>query len=341
MKKTEYFAERLLKRRQILRGGVGLVGGVLGGLATAGVAWAQTSSSSQTLRLVVPYAAGGGGDALARALGPKLADALKQTVIIDNKPGASGIIGTDLVIKAPPDGQTLLFHTLPMVMVPAMFDKPPYDPVRDLVPIIEMISSPLWLAVSTSRTAARNLKELTDQIRAEKGKHSYASISPGSTGHLLGFQFNEQNKLDMEHIGYKGGAPATQALLAGEVTAAFLDISTLKPHLAGGRIRLLGVSGAQRSPQTPDIATLKELGLAGFEANAWGGLFAPRGTPVAVVRRLGDTVAQLLRDPELYAKYVALGYAVSAKTQEDFAAQVQRDRDHFGALMRKTGVKPD
>lgn len=341
MKRNQQSSVRCIERRQILRRGLGLAGGIVGGLATGEVAWAQAATPGQTLRLVVPYAAGGGGDALARALGPKLADALKQSVIIDNKPGASGIIGTDLVIKAAPDGQTLLFHTLPMVMVPAMYEKPPYDPVKDLVPIIEMISSPLWLAVSTARTTARNLKELTDQIRAEKGKHSYASISPGSTGHLLGFQFNEQNKLDMEHIGYKGGAPATQALLAGEVTAAFLDISTLKPHLAGGRIRLLGVSGAQRSSQTPDIATLKELGLAGFEATAWGGLFAPRGTSGTVVRRLGDTVAQLLRDPELSAKYVALGYAISAKSQEEFAAQVQRDRDHFGALMRMTGVKPD
>jgi len=341
MKRNEQSGVRRLERRQILRQGLGLAGGIVGGLASAGAAWAQTATPAQTIRLVVPYAAGGGGDALARALGPKLADALKQTVIIDNKPGASGIIGTDLVIKAAPDGQTILFHTLPMVMVPAMFDKPPYDPVRDLVPVIEMISSPLWLAVSAARTTARNLRELTDQIRAEKGKHSYASISPGSTGHLLGFQFNEQNKLDMEHIGYKGGAPATQALLAGEVTTAFLDISTLKPHLAGGRIRLLGVSGAQRSPQTPDIASLKELGLAGFEATAWGGLFVPKGTPTATVRRLTDTVAQLLKDPELSARYVSLGYAVSAKSQEEFAAQVQRDRDHFGALMRKTGVKPD
>lgn len=296
---------------------------------------------SQSIRMVVPYAAGGGGDALARAIQPKLAEAFKQSVIVDNKPGASGIIGTDLVIKAAPDGHTVLLHTLPIVMVPAMFDKAPYEPVRDLTAVVEIIYSPLWLAVSTQKTQAKNVRELIDQIRAEPKKHNYGSISPGSTGHLMGYLFNDQNRLDMEHVGYKGGAPATQALLAGEITGAFLDISTLKPHLAGGRIRLLGVSGTGRSPQTPDLPTMAEQGQKGFEGSSWGGFFLPKGTPAAITRQWADTVNRLLKDPEIVSKYTQLGYAISNKTQAEFADQVARDRDHWGGLMKKTGVKAD
>ena len=315
-----------------------LLATVLLGLATF-TGMAQDRFPSQTIRLVVPYAAGGGGDALARTLAPKLSEAFKQSVIIDNKPGASGVIGTDLVIKAPADGHTILLHTLPIVMVPEMFDKPPYDPVRDLVPVVEMIYSQLWLAVSTQRTQARSVRELVEQVRAEPRKHNYASISPGSTGHLMGYLFNEQSRLDMEHIGYKGGAPATQALLAGEVTMAFLDYSTLKAHVATGKLRLIGVSGTERSKHTPEVPIMKEQGLAGFEGSSWGGLFVPRATPAATVQLIADTVNRLLKDPEIVSKYSSLGYEVSAKTHEQFVSQVARDRDQWGALVRKTGVK--
>ncbi|HSW17402.1 MAG TPA: tripartite tricarboxylate transporter substrate binding protein [Ramlibacter sp.] len=312
-------------------------------LAAAGAlpfaAAAQSSYPSQTIHLIVPYAAGGGGDALARVLGPKLSEALKQPVVIENRPGASGVIATDAVIKATPDGHTILLHTLALLSVPATFDKPPYDPVKDLAPVVEMIYTPLWLAVSTQRTQARTVKEFVDQVRGEKGKHHYASSAPASTGHLMGFQFNEQNRLDMEHVGYKGGAPATQAVLAGEVTAGFFDMSTLKAHLSGGRIRLLGVSGAARSQQTPDVPTLKEVGLNGFEVNSWAGLFLPRGTPPAVVKTLADTVNRLLQDPEVVSKYGSLGYDIAVKSHEVFVAQVLRERDQTSALVRKTGVK--
>lgn len=302
---------------------------------------AQSGYPSQTIRLIVPYAAGGGGDALARVLGPKLAEALKQPVVIENRPGASGVIGTDVVIKAVPDGHTILLHTLAMVSVPATFDKPPYDPVKDLIPVVELIYTPLWMAVNTQRSQARTVKEFIDQVRAEKGKHYYTSSAPASTGHLIGFHLNEQTRLDMEHVGYKGGAPATTALLSGEVTAFFGDLSTLKAHLPGGRIRLLAVSGTTRSAQTPNLPTLKESGLTGLEVNSWAGLFLPRGTPPAVVKTLADTVNRLLQDPVVASKYDKLGYEIAIKTQEGFLAQVTRERDHLSELVRKTGVKAE
>ena len=297
------------------------------------------ASPGQAIHLVVPYAAGGGGDALARILAPRLGDTLGQQVIVENKPGASGIIATDFVIKAAPDGRTILLHTLPIVMTPAMYATPPYDVVRDLTAVTELIYTPIWLAVSTTRTPAKSVKEFVEQVRAEPKKHYYASISPGSTGHLYGFHFNEFNGLDMQHVAYKGGAPATTALLAGDISAAFLDFSTLKPQLPGGRIRLLAVTGLTRSPQAPDIPTFTELGYKGFEPTSWAGLFVPKATPAPMVKTLADTVNMLLKQPDIAGKYKELGYEIGTMTQPQFAAQVASDRDMWSDLVRKAGVK--
>ena len=294
---------------------------------------------SQPLKLVVPFPPGGGGDALARIISPKLAEVVKQPVVVENKPGASGIIATTYVIQAPADGHTILLHSMPVVMTPAMFDTPPYDVVRDLTSVVELIYSPLWFAVSTSRVQAKSVKEFIEQVRAEPKKHNYASISPGSTGHLYGYRLNEVSQLDMEHIGYKGAAPATQALISGEISGVFLDYTTIKPQLAGGKVRVLAVTGTARSAQNPDVPTFRELGYSGFEGNTWAGLFVPKATPMPVVQALSDTVNKLLLQPEVANAYRNIGYEVGVKTQAQFAAAVQADRDFWSALVRKTGVK--
>ena len=302
--------------------------------------WAQ-AYPTQTIKMIVPFAAGGGGDLLARVLAPRLGEALKQQVVVDYKVGASGMIATDAVIKAPPDGYTILLHTLAIVTTPATYATPPYDVVRDLTAVTELIYTPLWLVVNTGRTQAKTVKEFIDQVRAEPKKHFYASISPGSTGHLYGYRFNETVGLDMEHVGYKGGGPATAALLAGEVSAAFLDYSTLRPHIAGGRIRLLAVTGTARSKSAPELPTFAELGYKGFEPNSWAGLFVPKATPPAIVRTLADTVNQILKQPEVVTRYGELGYEVGNKTQPQFAAAVASERDMWGELIRKAGVKAE
>lgn len=301
---------------------------------------AQAAYPSRPIRMIVPYAAGGGGDALARVLGPRMSDVLKQTVVIENKPGASGVIATDTVIKANPDGYTMLLHTVALLTVPATFDKPPYDPVKDLIPVVELIYTPMWLAVSTQHTAARTVEQFIEQVRAEKGKHFYSSSAPASTGHLMGIEFNEQNHLDLEHVGYKGGAPATQALLAGQISAGFFDLSTLRGHLESGRVRLLAVSGTSRSPQTPDVPTFKEANIKGFDdTSSWAGLFLPNGSPPEIVRTLTDTVNQLLLEPEIISRYRKLGYEIQIKSHEAFAALVSSTRDRANVLVRKSGVK--
>ena len=308
------------------------------GLPAASVAQAYPT---QTIRILVPFAAGGGGDSLARVLAPKLSESLKQAVVVENRPGASGIIATDAVIKANPDGHTLLVHAMPMVITPATFPNPPYDPVRDLTAVAELISSPLWFVVSTARTQAKTLKEFVEQVKNEPTKHQYAGVSPGSTGHLYGFQLADNYHLDMPHVGYKGAAPATLAVLSGEISAAILDMVTLKPHLAGGKIRLLAVTGTSRSIHAPDVPTFLEQGFPGFEANTWGGLFAPKATPPVVVQQLATVVAQLLKDPAVGEKYVALGYDLGTMTQPQFAARVAVDRDKWALLIKKAGIKAE
>lgn len=322
-----------VRRRTVLAAIAGTIG-------APGIVSAQ-NYPSQTIRIVVPFAAGGGGDALARVLAPKLGEALKQAVVVENRTGASGIIATDAVIKSAPDGHTLLLHAMPMVITPATFSNPPYDPVRDLAPVAELISSPLWFAVSTARSQATTLKDFVAQVRSEPAKHQYAGVSPGSTGHLYGFQLADSQGLDMPHIGYKGAAPATLALLTGEITAAILDMVTLKPHLAGGKIRLLAVTGTARSNHAPEVPTFLEQGFPGFETNTWGGLFAPKATPPAVLRQLGDLITQLLKDPAVGARYQALGYDVGTMTQARFTASVASDRDKWAILVKKAGIKAD
>jgi tripartite-type tricarboxylate transporter receptor subunit TctC len=301
--------------------------------------WAQDRFPSQPIKLVVPFAPGGGADTLARVIAPKLGEAFKQNVVVDNRPGGSGVIATNHVIKSAADGHTVLLHAMSIVTTPAMFANPPYDTLKDLTPVVELIYTPLWLAVSTQRTQAKTLTEFIEQVRLEPKKHNYASISPGSSGHLMGFQFNEQNKLDMEHVGYKGAAPATQALLTGEITAAFLDYSTLKAHVATGKMRVLGVTGVRRSTQTPDLATFKELGVEGFDKVSWAGLFVPRATPPAVVQQLTDAVNRVLQEPDVSSKFTSMGYDMSIKTQAQFADQVLRDGIHWSAILRAAGVK--
>jgi tripartite-type tricarboxylate transporter receptor subunit TctC len=318
----------------------GVVAAVAGMIAWPGLASAQTYPT-QTVRIIVSFAAGGGGDMLARVLAPKLGEALKQAVVVENRPGASGIIATDAVIKANPDGHTLLLHAMPMVITPATFPTPPYDPVRDLTAVAELISSPLWFAVSTARTQAKTMKEFVDQVKSEPTKHQYAGVSPGSTGHLYGFQLADSYQLDMPHIGYKGAAPATLALLNGEISAAILDMVTLKPHLAGGKIRLLAVTGTARSSHAPEVPTFQEQGFAGFESNTWGGLFAPKSLPPAIVQQLAGIVTELLKDPAVGGRYVSLGYDVGTMTQPQFAQRVAADRDKWSVLVKKAGIKAE
>ena len=294
---------------------------------------------SRPIKIIVPFAAGGGGDAIGRLVARKLGDQFKQSVIVENKPGASSIIATDLVAKSPPDGYTILLNVPLIVQTVSLFSKLPYDPMVDLAPVTLLGSTHVLLAVGTNKVSALTMKDFVEQARQKPKEHSYASIGPGSTGHLLGFALNDANKLDTLHVPYKGAAPATQALLSGEVSSVFLDYITLKPHVDAGKVRLLAITGTERSPQTPQVPTLAELGYAGFDSGSWAGLFVPAKTPAPVMKRLEDALATVLRDPEYVETMTNYGYKIDVLSQPKFAAMVRSEYTRWNDLIKKAGIK--
>ena len=324
-------------RRRLLQAGA-----AAGTLALAPHVPAQAPDyPNRGLRIVVPFAPGGGGDVLGRLLAQKLSESLRQSVIVENKPGASSVIANDFVAKAAPDGYTLLLNVPLLVQTASLYSKLPYNPLTDLVPVTDLVTSSLWFAVGTAKVPAQTLKEYVDAARARPADYNYASIGAGSSGHLLGHALSDANGLTMTHVPYKGSAPAMMALLSGEITAVFLDYVTLKPQLEAGKVRLLAVTGSARSPLTPNVPTLAELGYPGFETAVWGGIFVPGKTPPEIVKRLETEIQKIVQQPDYLARIRELGYEPGGTPQAQFAAQVRADLGRWGAMIRKAGIKLD
>lgn len=315
--------------------------GVPAALLLGGVQASAQAYPSKPIRLVVPFAAGGGGDVLARVLAEKLRARLNQSVVVDNRPGASGIIGSDIVAKAPADGYTMLINTPNLVMTKFMTSKLPFDPLADLVPVAEVVRAQLWLAVSTARTDAKTVQEFVAQAKAKGEGLFYGSVGPGTVGHLLGYGFVNVSGIKAEHVPYKGGAPASLALLTGEITFAVMDYVVLKPLVDAGKVRLLATIGPKRSPHSPATPTLSEAGYPGLEAFSWAGLFVPAGTPPAAIQRLAAESRAVMADPEVIAKFSAIGYDPGTLVLDEFANLVKTDHDRWGVIIRKAGVKLD
>ena len=309
-------------------------------LWAAGPGWAQgTAWPTQTIKLVVPFAPGGGGDVLGRLIGEKLAASLGRQVVVENKPGASTVVATESVVRAEPDGHTILLNVPLIVQTTALMAKLPYDPIRDLTPVTDVVTTSLWLAVNPQKVQAKNLKEFVAEIKAQPKTHSYGSIGQGSSTHLFGHALNESAGLDMVHVPYKGSTPAVLAVVGGEVSAVILDFVTLKPQVAAGKVRLIAVTGAQRSALTPDVPTFAEQGYPGFELPTWAGLFVPSRTPKEVVAKLHAELVKVMQAPDVVARFAELGYLPGGQAQERFAAQVRDEKDRWTALIRKAGVR--
>lgn len=312
------------------------------GAATLHVSLAHAQAfPTKTIRIIVPFGAGGPSDAISRMLALKLSDSMKQAVIVENKPGASGTIGADLVAKAAPDGHTLLVINQLLVQASALYSSLPFDPLRDLVPLTDMFSSPLWLAVNTSKSKAKTLKEFVAQVRSEPKTHNYASVGNGSIGSLYGYKLNEVAGLDMVHVPYKGAAPSVMALLSGEVSASFVDYATLKAHVESGKLRAIAVSSTARSPWTPDVPTFTEQGFPGFESFSWVGLFVTGKTPPDVVRKLSIELTKALRQPDVVAKLNELALDQGGMPADKFAAMVAADHARWGTIIKNAGMKLD
>ncbi|HWQ39375.1 MAG TPA: tripartite tricarboxylate transporter substrate binding protein [Burkholderiales bacterium] len=307
-------------------------------LALAAPAAAQEWKPSGTVRLIVPVQ-GGTVDLLARLVAPRLQKEFGQPVIVENKPGAGGNIGTDLVAKAQPDGQTILVgYTAPITVNVTLFDHLPYDPQKDLAPITLAVTTPQFLTIHPS-LPVNTVAEFVEYAKARPGKLSYGSISIGSASHLTMEMFKSAAGLDIVNIPFKGAAPTVTALLAGNVQAAFFVPGNVLPHLKDGRLKVLAVSGRTRFPATPEVPTLIESGYKDFEAIAWIGFLAPGGTPRNIIDRYNRILADELKQPDVRQRLTSIQFEVVASTPEAFAEYIRWETPRWAAVIRKTGAK--
>src|SRR5437764_952865 len=269
------------------------------------------------IKWVVPFAAGGTTDILARTVGDKLSVALGQPVVVDNRPGAGGAVGADYTAKSPPDGYTIMGGTISTHAINAsLYKSLPYDPIKDFVPITMIVRLPNLLVVNPE-IPAKNVGELIALLKANPGKYSFASSGNGTSQHLSGELFKTMAGIDMQHVPYKGSPPALQDVVGGQVSMTFDNITTAWPLAKAGKLRALAVTTATRSAVAPDVPTLAESGLPGFEIGSWQGVFAPAGVPPEIVKRLNTEIVKILNQPEVKEKLTAMGAEVVGDSSED------------------------
>ncbi len=302
--------------------------------------FAQTFSA-KPMRIIVPFPAGGGADLWARVIAQKLGEAWGQNVIVDNRAGASGIIGTELASKAMPDGDTLLLGTTGTHATnPVVFRKLPYDPIKDFAPITNFVDTPFMLVVHSS-VPAKSVKELIALAKARPGQLTYASFGNGSSAHLAGELFKSMAKIDAVHVPYKGGAPAMIDLLGGHVSMMFNSLPAVVPQVKAGRLRGLAVASLQRANAAPDIPTFAEAGLPGVEAGSWYGVFAPAGTPSGVIAKLHSEIVNMLKLPDVQQRLILEGADPIGNSPAEFAAQVRGDLAKWGKVARESGIRAE
>ena len=310
-------------------------------VACAGTASAQSTYPAKAIRYVVPFPAGGPLDIVARALGQELNKSWNQPIIIDNRPGAGGNIGADLVAKAPADGYTILMGAVSTHAINVtLYSKLPYDPVRDFAPITLITSVPNVLVVHPS-VPAISVKELIALAKAKPGQINFASGSTGSAGHLAGELFKTMAGVNMVHIPYKGAAPAVVDLLGGHVSLMFDNMSSALPNIKSGRVRALAVTTLKRSPLLPQLPTISEAGLRGFDISTWFGIFAPAGTPPDIVARLNTETVRILNTREMKERLLALGAEPAGNKPDEFAAFVRLEIQKYARVVKASGATAD
>jgi tripartite-type tricarboxylate transporter receptor subunit TctC len=319
------------------------IGACATALSLALPAGAQLTAAYPTrpVKLVIPFPPGGPLDIVGRAIAQKLTEAWGQSVVVDNRPGAGGNIGADLVAKSAPDGYTILMGALSTHAVnPSLYAKMPYDAIADFAPITLVAVTPNVLVVNAT-LPVNSAKEFIAYAKANSGKLAFGSGSNGSAGHLAGELFKVDTGTDITHIPYKGGAPATQALLAGDTQFMFDNLANAMPQVKAGKLKALAVTTAERSKLAPDLPTMAEAGLPGFDISTWFGLFAPAGTPKDVIAKWNAEVAKILNSPEMREKLMAQGAEPSPTTPEQFAAFVKSEIPKYAQIIKASGAKVD
>lgn len=310
-------------------------------LALAWPAWADTYPS-KPIRLVVPYAAGGNADIAARVVARKLSEGLGQPIVVDNRGGANGGIGTDAVAKPAPDGYTLLMVASgPIVVNPVFYAKVPYDPVKDLTPISQILTYQYALVVPGA-SPVKSVGELVEAARAKPGTMTYGSAGTGAGGHLAGEMLAWSTSTKMIHVPYKGNAPALNDLLGGQLSFTFDTVTTAAPHARSGGLRALAVSGPKRASALPQVPTMQELGYKGFDITQFVGLMAPARTDPAIVRRLHQEVVKALKSPDVIERLqVEGGNDLVGSTPEAFAATITRELAMYRKLVADAKIQPE
>jgi len=309
-------------------------------VAFASLASAQ-SYPSKPIRFVVPYPPGGPLDTVARLLGQKVSESVKQPIVVDNKPGAGGNIGADTVAKSAADGYTILMGAVATHAInPTLYAKIPYDPIKDFQPVTQLASTPNVLIVNTS-VPASNVREFVAYAKANPGKLNFGSGSTGSAGHLAGELFKTMAGVDMTHIPYKGAAPAMQDLIAGQVQLMFDNFASANTQVKAGKVKALAVTTAKRSSLAPDLPTIAESGLAGFDINTWFGVFVPAGTPKEIVDRLHGEFTRALALPDIREKITNLGAEPVGNRPEEFAAYIKAEGEKYARVIKASGARAD
>ncbi|WP_416400687.1 Bug family tripartite tricarboxylate transporter substrate binding protein [Alicycliphilus denitrificans] len=308
----------------------------------AGGAQAQGAWPDKMIKLVVPFPAGGPTDTASRIVGQKLAERLKQPVVVDNRPGASGSIAAAQVAKSPADGYTLMMLATPTLLAPHLYRKTGYDTVKDFAPVATVYDLPIVIVVNPRLLPdVTDLKGLIAHAKAQKTPLNYTSSGAGSFGHLSMELLKQMGDFDMQHVPYKGGVPAITDTIGGQVPIMYADLVAALPHIQAGKLRAIAVGSPQRVVMLPEVKTIAEQGIKGYDAVSWGGLLAPRGTPKAVVDRIAAEVRQILADKEIQDKLLGVGAIAHFQDPAQMGQRIQNDYGRWGQIIRDKGIAPE
>jgi tripartite-type tricarboxylate transporter receptor subunit TctC len=319
-------------KRYTLLAAASCVAGLVGAAA-----FAQQPFPSKPIKIIVPFGPGGFTDVAARILQKELAPAIGQPVVIENKPGAGSTIGTAEIANGQPDGYTLVMISTAHVISPHLYKSMPYDPIRSFTPVMKLAEGP-YVLVAHPSVAAKNVRELIALAKAKPDSLDYASSGNGSAQHLVGALFVTMAGAPLSHVPYKGSSQAMNDVLGGQVKVSFVGVPNALPNLASGKLRALAVSSRKRYAELPDVPTLEESGVKGYDATIWLGLLAPPGTPRDIVQKLNTTITRILSSAEAKKLMASAGVEVATSTPEEFGALLQSELDRWGKVVRDTGA---
>lgn len=315
--------------------------GLLGTAALPAVAANAASDYPKSLiKLVIPYPPGGPTDLVGRLVAMAMGDTLKQTIFIDNKPGASGMVGAAQVAKSAPDGYTLLANASLHVINPSVYDKVPYDSFNDFAPITQIVDVPLVLVVN-SEIPVSNVQELISYLKKSKATINFGSAGNASSQHLSGELFKLKTGIAMQHVPYKGSSPALTDLMGGQIQLMFDSMPSAMPFITSGKLKALAVTTKKRSSSLPNIPTMQESGVDGYETSTWYGLWAPKGTPPEIVNKLSQAAQEALKKPEVVAQYQRMGAEPVGSSPQEFQAYMRSEEKKWAEIVKRSGARAD